>query len=413
MFDKIKGADSEALRGADESTVAAWCDELTSSDARVRAGAAFMLAMLPEHPKGLSARLVKAIKKEKNEHTRASALLALGVSEQRSNSVKREALLEKLSGCDSESRRTPPLSVRLAAIIALAWVRPIHASQEMIALLRDNASIKIDAGAMPWNAGDLGGLIKLVLPSLEQIDIDDALADLKALMKAHPRERKGGWAVEVDWAWRRLITRLCGARGQRRDDTLTLPELSDAQRRALRFGLKHRLGLSMVRGKGLDFIQPSWDWKRPTWRRFLGLDDPGPLDTELELAHKGKTRRYPIWKWFRLLAREKVSADALKGALTRTLSPAEIVELGRDATTMLYATYYEGDDDPSPRSTLLRDLIDGLAEEARAPDAQDIRFTLDKIGEMEMWKMEAKGWRGGPFKPKKKKARTKKKRAGR
>jgi hypothetical protein len=156
---------------------------------------------------------------------------------------------------------------------------------------------------------------------------------------------------------------------------------------------------------GYDFTQPSWAWKRrPTWRRYLGLDDPGPLDREIECSCEGETRSYPIWKWFRLLTSGKVDADALGAAIRESLSADEIIELGRDVTHLTYATYYEGDDDPSPGSLLLRDLIDDLGERAGNPDVQAIRFTLDKIGEMEMWEMQDEGWKGGPFESRARKA---------
>jgi hypothetical protein len=145
---------------------------------------------------------------------------------------------------------------------------------------------------------------------------------------------------------------------------------------------------------GLDFIMPKWDWSFPSIRRYLGLNDPGPLDTEIELDHRGETKRHPIWKWFRLLAREEVDEHTLKRALTDALSPAEIVDLGRDASFMVYATRDEGDDDPSPRSTLLRDLIDEHGAEADAADVDAIRFTLDMIGKGDMWKLRDEGWEG-------------------
>ncbi|MBW2456204.1 MAG: hypothetical protein JRI68_16920 [Deltaproteobacteria bacterium] len=407
----MKGFDTAAVRGADAPTIAGWCDELTSSDAQTRAKAAFLLAMLPTHPSDLSKRLRRLSKKEKDEHAKASALLALGASEGRRQSVQDVKLFDRLSGCDTEASRLPPLGVRLAAIVALAWVKPFDVSQEMIGLLRANRSMTVDAKAMPWNAGDLGGLIQRVLPSLEDLDADEALAELEALMQAHPWTRKEGWPMAVEWPWSRTVHRIFASLGDWREDAPILSELSDGQRRALELALQRKLNTRTLRRQGFDLIMPTWDWSKPTWHRYLGLTDPGPLDAELELDQEGETRRYPIWKWFRLLARDKVDAGLLQSGLAAALSPAEIVALGRDATTMAYATYDEGDDDPSPRSCLLRDLIDQLGAKAKAADAQAIRFALDRIGGMEMWKMQSKGWKGGPFKPKAKKKKAKKKKA--
>ena len=66
---------------------------MKAKDARARAGAAFMLAMLPRHPDDLSSRLRKVIKKEKNEHAKASFLLALGAADHRTKSVDNLELL--------------------------------------------------------------------------------------------------------------------------------------------------------------------------------------------------------------------------------------------------------------------------------------------------------------------------------
>ena len=404
MFDEIAGVDSAALRGADDAAVTAWCDDLQSADADARSVAAFRLAMLPAHPADLSARLRRVLKKEKNEYTKASMALAQGVSERRLRSLESVDLLDKLTGCDSESPRTPPLIVRLAAILALAWVKPTEISLEMIELLRANTAMKLEARSMPWHAGDLGGLVTLVLPTIDPIDVEEALTDIKALMKAHARTRGKGWAMDVEWPWDRFVTRMYSEWGDRRLAPPTFAEMSDGQRRVLTFGFKNRLNLRHISRYGFDFTQPSWDWKRrPTWRRYLGFDDPGPLDAEIECTRSGEARRYPIWKWFRLLAEEEVDADTLEEALTTALSGSEIVELGRDVTTLAYATYYEGDDEPSPRSCLLRDLIDKLGDRAEAPDAQAIRHTLHMIGEMEMWTMQDEGWKGGPFVPKRSK----------
>jgi hypothetical protein len=405
MLDRIEGVDVEVLRSADEAVIAGWCEDLTSSDAEARARAAFTLAMLPEHPTRLRILLRGAIKREKDDQACASEVLALGVAERRLSSVESVGLFDKLSGCDSESRKVPPLTVRLAAIVALAWVKRTEISQEMIELLRANTKLAFDAAAQPWNAGDIGGLIELVLPSVDPIDVDEGLAELEALIEAHPCTRGKGWPMEVEWPWDRFITRVCAVERDQRHAPPTLSELAEGQRRALLFGFTRRLNLRHVSRYGYDFTQPSWAWKRrPTWRRYLGLDDPGPLDREIECSCEGETRSYPIWKWFRLLTSGKVDADALGAAIRESLSADEIIELGRDVTHLTYATYYEGDDDPSPGSLLLRDLIDDLGERAGNPDVQAIRFTLDKIGEMEMWEMQDEGWKGGPFESRARKA---------
>lgn len=396
MFDEIKGVDVEGLRGADESAIAGWCDDLSSAAADVRAAAAFKLAMLPQHPKRLSALLRRVVKKDRDELARSSAMLALGVSEHRLNSVRDVKLLDRLTGCDTESSRVPPPTVRLAAIIALGWIKRTEISLEMVRLLQANTAIQHPAAALPWHGGDLGGLIEIVLPIIEPIDVDDGLAEIKALVKAHPYTKGQGWPMEVEWPWDRFITRLFAPCGERPPEVPTWAELGEGQRRVLRYGFRKRLNLRPISRFGFDFTQPAWNWKRrPTWRRFLQIDDPGPLDREIECCHEGEKRRYPTWKWFRLLERDAVAADDLASALAATLPAPEIIELGRDITTLAYATYYEGDDDPSPRSCLVRDLIDGCGD--LTADAQAVRFTLDKICGMEMWKMQDRGWKSGPW----------------
>ncbi len=407
MFEKIKGYDPSSHKNSDESVVTNWMDDLSSADDANRARAAFMLAMLPEHPEKLSSLLIKLIKKEKNEDTKAGALLALGAVNGRNRDYDNVELMEKLTGCNSESPRTPPLPVRIAAIISLAWTRPAWISQEMIDLLKTNISLKKDPKALPWNNGNLGEISEFILPGLVNIDAGDLLGEIEDLLKAHPRKKNGGWSVEVNWPWQRLVERVFAPFKSREEDTPVLSELSEGQVRVLLFGIKNKLNLRMLRSHGFDFVMPKWDWSRPSWRRYLNLEKPGMLDYELRHKLSGELKQYPLWKWFRLLSAGEVDTESLKSSVRKALSDKEIIELGRDATTMIYATFYEGDDDPSPRSSLICELIDSLDEKSKGSDVEIIRNTLEIIAEEEMYTMENKGWKGGPFKPRAKKKKAK------
>ena len=197
-------------------------------------------------------------------------------------------------------------------------------------------SITIDSGSLPWNAGDLGGIVKKVLPELETIDIGPALAEIESLIKTHPKKKNKGWAVEADWPWRRLVERIFAPLNRRGDDTPVLSELTDPQHRTLLFAMKNELNIMMLRHTGLDFVMPKWDFSKPTWRRYLGIEKPGMLDREIKLKHDGKMKQYSIWKWFRFLAAEEVDAHVIKAALEKNFSAREIQDLARDASFMIW-----------------------------------------------------------------------------
>lgn len=401
MLDKLKGIDPEAVTAAanDKKRVAQWIKDLGAADAVTRARAAFLVAQLAAPPDTAAAKLAAQIKKEKDALPRASQLLALGEVNVKTGSRAFTDVVDKATGFDSEGTpKVPPVPVRVAATIALARMNPLYLVPVMLDLLRANTSLVVDAEAFPWNGGDLGGIAALVLPSVEKVDVDASLAEMKTLIAAHPNPNPSApWPAEVAWPWFRLLTRSLGPLGDRSKDEPLFSELSADQQKLLSFGAEHALIVPMPQ-HGLDFqmpVGPSW----PSWRRYVGLDPAGPLDRALEVQHGGAAVTLPTWKWFRKLTRGEVPAEAIGAALRKSLSPAEIVDLARDATHMIYAVPREDGLAPSPRSTLLCGLVEELGGGVAAPDLDGILFVLRALRDMKGWDLKVAAWKGGPFVP--------------
>lgn len=409
MLDKLQGLDPEAVKAAakDKKRVAQWIKDLGAADTGTRSQAAFLIAQLvaqvvaqvPEPPDTAGAKLIAQIKKEKDDAAKASLLLALGEVNRKTGSKDGTDIVDKATGMDSErTPKCPPMPVRIAAIVALARMNPIQLVPAMLDLLRAQVGLRLDAATFPWNGGDLGGIAALVLPSAEKVDVEAVLAEMKALVAAHPKPAFPAlWPSEVLWPWSRVLQRALVSLGDRSKDEPLFSELTADQQALLRFGVENGIVPPMPQ-RGLDFQMPqapTW----PSWRRYVGLDPAGPLDRPLAVELEGKAVTAPIWKWFRKLTRAEVPAEALAAALRKALSPAEIVDLARDATFMIYGVPKEDGLTASPRSVLLHGLVEELGTSVSAPDLEGIRHVLQALRDLKAWGLKSLGWKGGPFVP--------------
>jgi hypothetical protein len=269
----------------------------------------------------------------------------------------------------------------------------------MLELLRAHTNLVLDATDLPFNEGRLGELAARTLPLLETLDVAAALAEVRALLRAHPRrERAPGspwvpWPAEVNWVWGRLGDRCLARLGNRERDEVLFDELDDGQIAYLRFGIEHDIPPGSAR-RGLGFMLPDDAPVRSSWRRFLGLVERGPLDQPLSLDLAGELRAFPIWKWFRLLTRDAIDAAAIEQALRSQQSDAEIVALCRDLTTQAYALPKDG-----PRCELALRLLEQAGGHAPAGDTDAIRYVLEKLAAYRVAELKQQGWTGGPFVP--------------
>ncbi|MBN2495440.1 MAG: hypothetical protein JXR96_12670 [Deltaproteobacteria bacterium] len=390
MLAELKGTEPELVAGAteDPKLVEQWLAELGGKKPADRARAAYRLAQLPEVPEGVLAKLADQIVMERSQPARASELMALGAISRACGDVAHWEQVFILTGEDSEAlRKPPPLAVRLAAVVALAWICPPLVTAGALALLKEHRDHRADG--LPWNDGELGGIIALVLTELEALDVAAALDAIASLRARSPQAAELGCKL--------LVERVLEPLGPREEEPL-IEELRDEQRSALRFTVEQGFRPTSER-YGLDFGMPYDDLSQPSWRRYLGLDPAGPMDRLLELEHDGERRSWPVWKWFRMLTRGSVAADDLGRAIGKALSADEIVDLARDALSFHYAVQNEDGLAPSPRSSLLHGLIDALGDEARGPDIDGIRYVLEALHELRAWDLKAAGWTRGPFTP--------------
>lgn len=411
MLDKLTGTEPDVVAAAakDKKQVAEWIKALGAPTPDARSRAAFLLAQLADPPKDAPKKLAAQIKKEKDEGARASEILALGETSRKTGTHEFAELLDELIGDDDEdeSPKPPPLLVRLAATLALGWSDPLWLMKSQVDFLAENNKATGKPKTFPWNGGDMGGIIDLALPALSKVDVGAALSSMTALIEEHPPEEVKGerpsWDDEVLSPWTRLVQRVGASLEGREQDEPVWSELSPDIQRVLKFGVEKRLHM-IFSELGLDFQVPD-DARMTSWRRFVGLDPAGPLDRELTLAHEGQSRTLPLWKWFRMLNHDKVKAEDLSAALSKSLTPAEIVELCREGTHMIYCAPREDGLGKSPRSSVLYGLLEGLGDSVQAPDMEGIRYVLTAIHNRKTWDMKGAGWVSGPFVPKAKKGK--------
>ena len=382
----MSSAESHGGKGSDG---AAWLALLAQGKPAERAQAAHGLGQIAEPPPEAVEALCAQIDKERSRTARASELLAVGAIGRRLGQVGGWELLWRLTGEDDElCPRPPALLVRLAATLALGWLSPALVTEEGRALFEANRDHREKPEALPWNGGDLGGLIAEQLAVIEALDADRVKSEVTRLLEI---DRQA--AIRAD---ERLSERILAPLEGREHEPL-LEDLSDEQRGLLVFDTEHGLVPEGWRCC-LDFGTPVEDIF-VTWRRYLGLTPPGPLDRRIELPYEGEVRRWPIWKWLRMVAREQVAAAEVEQAIEAALSAEEIVDLCRDALGLAYGLRGEQPLHPNPRLALLHRVLERHAAQIEVEDLEALLYPLSKLGEGRGWHMRVAGWRGGPFWP--------------
>ncbi|MBN2496351.1 MAG: hypothetical protein JXR96_17285 [Deltaproteobacteria bacterium] len=285
---------------------------LDDRSAAVRAAAAHCLAFIPGAADETCAPVRARARREKNASALASLLLALGlIGRYRSSKEDRELLAEQLAA-------GKPL-VQLAAAASLLCIDAAEPPPEAERTLLDALAGAVEApSSFPWNGGDLVGIAAAAL-----VEWGSSRSDLELLSRLLAATRDSFANVGVASS---LIDRVFDGEEQV-DRMRTLAELGALQRSVL----ERIAGLPAAAGEGVYFaLQRHGIHGLPAdLRRFLGIDEQGPLDREIG----GE----PAWKRLRDLRAGRLALDAWLGLLKAELGPAEVVSLCRDAGSGGYA----------------------------------------------------------------------------
>jgi hypothetical protein len=174
------------------------------------------------------------------------------------------------------------------------------------------------------------------------------------------------------------MERACLCCWGRDDDEPTFGELPAGLQTLLRARAERGRSGGLPVGFGLWFVDPPALAKGTTFRRFVGLDPQGPLDT---VVPRKDGTSWPAWRWLRELARG-LSEEELRNAFDPVFTPAQRVELACEIARGVYALPNEGLVHSSPRSSFaLRWMNDAIAGGAQAPS--DVDAIRERLGEAE------------------------------
>ncbi len=387
---KVGASSQETLILADPGSRKRSLKDLNHEDPATRSRTAWLLANAPEPLEGLILTVSRRLKKEREAPVKASMCLALGALEARAGTETHREALENLTGAYNDfSPKMPPDEVRVAATIAISWMAPMWLNLDMLDWLRKHHTIELDESTFPWLGGKLGELAAQTLATNETIDVTAAQDALRKVMAEHPKPQPPNqaehshnaarWPAQVNTLALWLSQRMLAPLGDRAHDEPLPEDLSDDQVAFLKFGIDHGISLGEAK-RGLDFQWPP-DGKHTTWRRYLGLDQSGPLEQRVALEYKGAIRRWPIWKWFRALAHGMVEAEPLQKSLREQLRDSDLIALGRDAATLCYGLPHEGTVRPSRRAVLLLELL-GELDTTKLAEAADVVNDLRRVAKL-------------------------------
>jgi hypothetical protein len=247
---------------------------LDDEDPAVRRNAAFLLAHLPNAAKDVAPRLIRAWEDERDEPTRATILVALGLTDRTRKAVEHARLLQR-------SLADPSRLVSAAAAIATALVLGDRIDKRALDALREAGTHPdIDPVAYPFLEGAIGEHARRVERGLNLRSTEELLRELEGDL-AKPSKR----ALNLERA-EHLRGRIFG--WQHRPLPVRLPEdLSNEERRLVEAMVS--LEVFGLDGVGLFYnLEPL--------KRFLGLTPPGPLDTRVDWAVDGKLRKVPLFR---------------------------------------------------------------------------------------------------------------------
>ncbi|MGK3971058.1 HEAT repeat domain-containing protein [Sorangium sp. So ce118] len=264
-------------------------------DARpaARAGAAVVLAMLPEIRGEALPLLKRQAGEEPDTAARASALIALGRLGEGDEEVDR--IVEGARGAEH------PL-VRGAA--AVAWLR-LDGGRSFAGAAEGLAGWLEWKPAEPWTPGQtvlpwFGGLAVTWYKVKQPLEAAPSALAALARQRGATRDlvdtavRLGSGALS-GVAMRRLSAMVLDLGGflQLEKDYVALPEELSAEQREIAEGLA-ATKLVPIAGLGL----PACGASR---RRWIGLEPPGPLERHVEVEIAGQRRTLPVWRAWREL----------------------------------------------------------------------------------------------------------------
>jgi hypothetical protein len=409
-FSALASTGSKAGQAKSEgATIAAsektWLPMVGHSDAKVRAAAFMLVALVATKPEKSAVLVATALKKEKDETTRATALVALGVLDARGGTDRDAEVLREATGefADNQKLRPSPL-ITTAATLGLGYAKPFAVTKWLLQQLRKNGAVSAPSTQLPIYGGKLGALGKKRLATLEAIDVHAWENEIDRLIVEHPRKRtKTSNTVEHDGivitAWTVLTDRMFGKLGGRKDDELLLGELSDDQRKILVFGYS-RLLPSRLNAYGVGFLDSKVDPTKSrgtNWSmgRFLGTTPPGALDAEVTIL--GETA--PWWKFFLRLARKQLAPGPIEKALG-AMTEGELIALAADLTEFAYEpTWREGTLDRSARAEVVLRVL--TARGLNSPKHEPVRVVLQAMAVGNLTPLRKQGWFVGPFVPRK------------
>ncbi|WP_437627108.1 HEAT repeat domain-containing protein [Sorangium sp. So ce1151] len=273
-------------------------------DARpaVRAGAAVVLAMLPEIRGETLPLLKRQAGEEPDTAARASALIALGRLGEGDEEVDR--IVEGARGVEH------PL-VRGAA--AVAWLR-LDGGRSFAGAAEGLAGWLEWKPAEPWTPGQavlpwFGGLAVTWYKTKQPLEAAPSALAALARQRGATRDlvdtavRLGSGALS-GVAMRRLSAMVLDLGGflQLEKDYVALPEELSAEQRDIAKGLA-ATKLVPIAGLGL----PACGASR---RRWIGLEPPGPLERHVEVEIAGDRKALPVWRAWRELNLVETNDDS-------------------------------------------------------------------------------------------------------
>jgi hypothetical protein len=202
---QVKRVDEEALRASVEAIDAdALITGLDDADARVRAAVAATLGLCPGEGR-VALRLREAIQRESDPVARSSVRIALAVQHRRLGLHGEQDAFE-----EAFSAATPRSLERVAAGVALVHVRAEAVGDAVIEELGRAGETGPDRTELPWNGGDLVGLVAMALGDIARTRPQRAVPFLRAIVVERAREARRAAAPRAPTAAEIMMAKVMG-----------------------------------------------------------------------------------------------------------------------------------------------------------------------------------------------------------
>jgi hypothetical protein len=325
----------------------------------VRANAAHLLAFL----NAVAVRSVKdirnAYRRETDVYVQATALLCLGALSGRVQEPSDLNVFEEV--LDS-----PELVLRCCGAIASVYAQPhATASDRVWSTLEETAKAdRILEPTFPWSQGAIAGLASEALAILGRRNSARATEHLLAAIRYHCARATGEslgyiyreWPLPLLVAEHLVSMTLNDFKGRAHE--VLCEELSPEQIRVLTI-VGVECGVTPWAQRFCGIPLPTRDLPR-----FLGMAPRGPLDSAIDIIFGSCREHWPIWKWWRILARGQIEESTLVDAILYQLNPTEVLMLCQDMASGAYDPSIRGTDLPVPLAmTLIEKVGPQLIEE--------------------------------------------------